>query len=148
MPCALGRTGRTVLKKEGDGATPIGSWPVRRAFWRADRLIRPQSALPLRAIGPADGWCDAPDDRNYNRLVQHPYPASAEHLQRADELYDVVVVLGHNEKPRRRGGGSAIFLHVARPGLTPTAECIALPRAILVRLLTHLSRRTVLTVLG
>jgi len=148
VPCALGRTGRTALKKEGDGGTPIGTWPVRRAFWRADRLMRPQTGLTLRAIGPSDGWCDAPEDRNYNRLVRHPYPASAEHMMRSDELYDVVVVLGHNERPRRRGGGSAIFMHVARPGLTPTAGCIALPRPVLVRLLRHLSRRTVVTVLA
>ena len=89
----------------------------------------------MRAIRPRDGWCDAPADRNYNRPVRHPYPASAERLWRADGLYDVVVVLGYNDRPRVRGRGSAIFMHVARPGYAPTEGCIALARPHLLRVL-------------
>lgn len=89
----------------------------------------------MRAIKPADGWCDAVRDRNYNRPVQHPYPASAERLWREDRLYDVVVVLDHNQQPRIRGHGSAIFLHVRRPGSAPTEGCVALEPNDLRRLL-------------
>jgi L,D-peptidoglycan transpeptidase YkuD (ErfK/YbiS/YcfS/YnhG family) len=89
----------------------------------------------VRPITRSDGWCDDPTDRNYNRAVRHPYPASAERLWREDDLYDVVVVLGHNARPRVRGGGSAIFMHLARPGYTPTEGCIALRRAHLLLLL-------------
>ena len=89
----------------------------------------------MYAIAPHDGWCDAPEDRNYNRLVRHPYPTSAERLWRSDGLYDVLVVLEHNTCPRVRGGGSAIFLHVAAPGFTPTAGCVAIRRDVLLRLL-------------
>ena len=85
--------------------------------------------LPARAIRPDDGWCDASADRNYNRPVRHPYSASAERLWRSDGLYDLVVVLAYNERPRVRGRGSAIFMHVARPGYAPTEGCIALARA-------------------
>ena len=77
---------------------------------------------------PDEGWCDAPADRNYNRSVKHPYRASAERLWRADGLYDVLVVLDYNERPRVRGRGSAIFVHVARPDYAPTEGCIALAR--------------------
>jgi L,D-peptidoglycan transpeptidase YkuD (ErfK/YbiS/YcfS/YnhG family) len=87
--------------------------------------LRPRTALPLRAIGPRDGWCDDPIDRNYNRPVRLPYVPSTESMMRADPLYDIVFVLGHNDRPRMRGRGSAIFIHVARPGYTPTEGCIA-----------------------
>lgn len=138
--CALGRSGTAASKREGDGATPRGSWPLRRALYRRDRLMRPRSGLALCAIRPADGWCDQPADRNYNRPVRLPYPASAEEMWRTDDLYDLVVVLGHNDRPRVRGRGSAIFLHVARAGLAPTAGCVALDRRDAVRLLA-LARR-------
>jgi L,D-peptidoglycan transpeptidase YkuD (ErfK/YbiS/YcfS/YnhG family) len=107
-------------------------------FYRADRVFRPVTQLPVRRLGPSDGWCDAPTDANYNRFVQHPYPASAERLWRTDGLYDVIVVLGHNERPRQRNGGSAIFLHVWKPARTPTAGCVAVDRSILLRLVSRL----------
>jgi L,D-peptidoglycan transpeptidase YkuD (ErfK/YbiS/YcfS/YnhG family) len=104
--------------------------------------------LPVRAIGRGDGWCDASADRNYNRLVRHPYPASAEQLWREDGLYDIVIVLGYNERPRVRGRGSAIFMHVASLGYTPTAGCIALTRGHLLRLLSCLGSRAEIAVLA
>jgi L,D-peptidoglycan transpeptidase YkuD (ErfK/YbiS/YcfS/YnhG family) len=125
-PCALGRAGRRARKREGDGATPVGCWRIAGVLYRADRVRRPQTGLPVRPIHRDDGWCDAPADRNYNRAVRHPYPASAERLWRADHLYDVVVLLTHNRRPRVRGRGSAIFVHLARPGYAPTEGCIAL----------------------
>jgi L,D-peptidoglycan transpeptidase YkuD (ErfK/YbiS/YcfS/YnhG family) len=146
VPCALGRTGRRVTKREGDGATPIGRWPVRAAWFRRDRLMRPRSGLALRRLTRNQGWCDEPGDRNYNRAVTHPYPAGAERLWRDDGLYDVVVVLGYNDRRRVRGKGSAIFLHCARADLAPTQGCIALRRADLVRLLPRLSSRTTLVI--
>lgn len=95
-----------------------------------------------KALARDQGWCDAPSDRNYNRCVRHPYAASAEHMWRADHLYDIVIVLGYNDRPRRRGAGSAIFMHLARPGFLPTEGCIALDRGDLVRVLAHLGRTT------
>jgi L,D-peptidoglycan transpeptidase YkuD (ErfK/YbiS/YcfS/YnhG family) len=138
FPCALGRTGRRAVKREGDGATPLGRWRLLQVLYRADHMRRPATGLPVRQIRPDDGWCDAPGDRNYNRPVRHPYPASAERLWRTDGLYDLVVVLSHNARPRARGAGSAIFMHVAAPGYGPTAGCIALKRGHLQRLLERL----------
>lgn len=125
--CALGRGGIVVDKREGDGGTPVGRFPLRQVFYRPDRLAAPPvTALPVRAIAPTDGWCDAPEDPAYNRPVTLPYPASAETMWREDTLYDVVVVLGHNDDPPVPGRGSCIFLHVARPGYAPTEGCVAL----------------------
>jgi len=147
--CAVGRSSIQGKKSEGDGATPAGIFPLRRALYRADRTGMPTTGIPVKAIAEEDGWCDAPGDPNYNRPVKRPYAASHECLWRADGLYDLVVVLGHNDDPPEPGAGSAIFLHVARPDYAPTDGCVALAladlRAILAgcgpetRLRTHLT---------
>lgn len=148
FPCALGRSGRRVGKREGDGATPAGTFAMREAYFRPDRLARPRTQLRIAPIRSADGWCDAPGDRNYNRPVRHPYPTSAEHMWREDGLYDVVVVLGYNDRPRIQGRGSAVFMHVAGPGMKPTEGCVALKRPHLVRLLQRIGRNTAISIKG
>lgn len=127
--CALGATGITRAKREGDKATPAGIFPLRRVLFRPDRMAPPKTSLPAAAIEPRDGWCDAPGDPCYNRPVQLPYPASHEKLWREDHVYDVIVVLGQNDSPTVPGLGSAIFMHVARPGYAPTEGCVALALA-------------------
>lgn len=129
--CALGRGGVTAAdaKVEGDGKTPAGVWPIRRVVWRPDRGSAPRTAFPCEATRPTDGWCDDAGDKAYNRPVTLPYPASCETMWREDELYDIVVILAHNDDPPVPGKGSAIFLHCARPGYPPTEGCVALARA-------------------
>jgi L,D-peptidoglycan transpeptidase YkuD (ErfK/YbiS/YcfS/YnhG family) len=135
--CALGRGGLKAEKREGDGATPIGAWPMRRLLYRADRLGRPATRLPFIELEPEDGWCDDPADPAYNRPVRRPYPGRHERLWREDDLYDLVVVLGHNDDPVVAGHGSAIFLHVARPDYERTEGCVALAAADLLRVLAE-----------
>jgi L,D-peptidoglycan transpeptidase YkuD (ErfK/YbiS/YcfS/YnhG family) len=137
--CAVGRTGISTNKKEGDGTTPAGSFPFREVFYRADRLAMPQSHLPVRKLAKTDGWCDDPNDVNYNRLVSLPYAASHEELWRQDDVYDVIVVIGYNDRPVHPQAGSAIFIHVVEEGYIPTSGCIALSLADLLRVLPHLS---------
>lgn len=133
--CALGRAGIIADKREGDHATPAGTWPMRRAFYRPDREAPPPTQLPLRPLDPADGWCDAPDDAAYNELVRRPHAASAEPLWREDALYDLLIVLGYNDAPPVPGAGSAIFLHLATGDYAPTEGCVALARADLLAVL-------------
>lgn len=128
LPCALGRGGVKASKREGDGATPRGVWTLSCVRYRPDRTRRPLTGLPASPLRADDGWCDAPADPNYNRPVRHPYAASAERMWREDHLYDLVVLMGYNDVPRVRGRGSAIFMHVARPGLAPTEGCIAVSK--------------------
>ena len=123
---AIGPGGIAIKGGEGDGITPRGRFAVREIFYRADRIAKPATALPLRAIQKTDGWCDAPDDPNYNRRVLLPYPASAEQMWREDHLYDLVAVLGYNDDPVVAGKGSAIFLHLARSDYSATQGCVAL----------------------
>lgn len=146
LRCALGRSGRRARKREGDGATPAGRWILLEVLYRADRVRRPRTGLPVRALRPSDGWCDAVGDRNYNRRVVHPYPASAERLWRQDHVYDLIVVLSQNRVPRVQGHGSAVFIHLARTGLAPTEGCVALGERDLRRLLAGADRRTRLLV--
>jgi L,D-peptidoglycan transpeptidase YkuD (ErfK/YbiS/YcfS/YnhG family) len=124
--CALGRGGILADKREGDGATPVGCFTLRRVLYRADKMEPPETALPVSAIQPADGWCDDPADPAYNQPVSLPHPTSHEEMWRADGLYDVVVVIGHNDDPIVPGMGSAVFMHVAKPDYEPTAGCVAL----------------------
>jgi L,D-peptidoglycan transpeptidase YkuD (ErfK/YbiS/YcfS/YnhG family) len=126
VPCAIGTGGATQRKAEGDGATPLGRFPMRKLYYRADRLAPPQTGLPVRQLTPDDGWCDDSGDASYNRFVTLPYPARHERLWRADHLYDIIVELGYNDDPPRPDLGSAIFLHLARDDYAPTEGCIAL----------------------
>jgi L,D-peptidoglycan transpeptidase YkuD (ErfK/YbiS/YcfS/YnhG family) len=134
--CAVcGHGGVRADKREGDGASPEGTFPLLYGYYRADRITRPASGLAMTALQPDDGWVDDPADRNYNRPVKLPYPASHEEMWLQDGVYDLVVVIGYNMAPVVPGRGSAIFLHVARPDFSPTAGCVAIERQVLVGLL-------------
>ena len=135
--CALGRSGvkPAADKREGDGASPAGAWPIRRVLYRPDRGPPPATAFELQPISRDDGWCDEPQDAAYNQPVRLPYPASAEHMWMESGVYDVVVVLGHNDDPVVPGMGSCIFLHLSTPNYSPTQGCVAVPRAELEELL-------------
>jgi L,D-peptidoglycan transpeptidase YkuD (ErfK/YbiS/YcfS/YnhG family) len=139
FPCALGRAGLIADKREGDGGTPIGRFPFRRLLYRADRVPHIETRLPALHIDPEDGWCDDPASADYNRPVRLPHPARHEKLWLADRLYDLVVVIGHNDDPVVTGAGSAVFLHVARDDWGPTAGCIAFARNDLLAILAQVS---------
>jgi L,D-peptidoglycan transpeptidase YkuD (ErfK/YbiS/YcfS/YnhG family) len=124
--CAIGPAGVTAEKREGDGATPCGCFPLRRVLYRPDRLARPETLLPVTPLAPDHGWCDDPHDGAYNTQVRLPFGASHERLWRDDGIYDAIVILGHNDDPPLPGAGSAIFLHVARDDYAPTQGCVAL----------------------
>ena len=146
--CALGKAGISAFKREGDGATPLGRLRLLGGYVRSEHHPSCRSGLVLVPIRADMGWCDAPTDASYNRPVRLPFRASHEKMLRGDRLYDFCIVLDWNIRPRRRDGGSAIFMHLARPGFRPTEGCIAVERSVMLRLLPYLSRRTVLTVLA
>jgi L,D-peptidoglycan transpeptidase YkuD (ErfK/YbiS/YcfS/YnhG family) len=145
-PCALGKGGARMVKGEGDGRTPLGRFALRRLWYRGDALDRPRTGLPVRRTRPDDGWCDAPGHRLYNRPVRLPFAPSHERMWREDRLYDLVVEIGWNDRRIRPGRGSAIFMHVARPGLTPSEGCVALERDALRRLLARIGPRTTMRI--
>lgn len=146
VPCALGRSGISHRKREGDGATPAGAHALVMVYYRPDRVRRPQTRLPVVAITRNAGWCDDPADRNYNCPVSLPYPARHEELWREDRLYDIVVVLDWNLDLPVPGRGSAIFLHLASPDFAPTAGCVAVTLPAMRRLLAAAGPETILDV--
>lgn len=142
LPVALGRGGIKANKREGDGATPRGIFRLRRLWWRADRHPRPATSLPVQRITRDDGWCENPVDRHYNRPIKVSPHASIDRLARNDNLYDFVIEIDHNTRPRIAGRGSAVFIHAARQRFAPTAGCVALELKTLRRMLSHLGPHT------
>jgi L,D-peptidoglycan transpeptidase YkuD (ErfK/YbiS/YcfS/YnhG family) len=140
VPCAIGKGGIRAGKREGDGASPRGRFALRRVWLR--RGLQAALGLPTRMTRPEDGWCDDPRHNSYNRPVRLPFPASHERMWRDDHLYDVVIEIGWNDRPAVRGRGSAIFMHLARPGYAGTEGCVALARRDMLRLLPRLGTRT------
>ncbi len=146
--CVLGRAGVVppAEKQEGDGATPAGIWRLRRVFYRADKISKPETVLDVVDITKDMGWCDAPEHPEYNRLVPLPFDASHEKMWREDDVYDIVVELGYNDDPPLPGLGSAIFMHLMRPDAAPTAGCVALPLPALREILQGCSTNTAIRI--
>ena len=144
--CAIGAGSVRSNKREGDGATPTGRFRLRRVLYRPDRVAPPRTALPIAPLGPQDGWCDDPGHPLYNQPLRLPHEASHEELWRADHVYDLIVILGHNDAPAVPGLGSAVFLHVAQPDYAPTAGCVAVAAGDLLTILAGVDRRTWLNV--
>ena len=146
--CRLGREGVIAAadKVEGDWATPLGNWPLRRLYYRPDRLDTPDTGLPVAPITPNLLWCDDPNHPSYNHPVLAPFSASHERMWRQDHRYDLVVVLGYNDAPVVPGKGSAIFLHLSESDGGPTAGCIALKPAHMAMILPGLGGKTILRV--
>lgn len=148
IPCALGTGGIQHDKREGDGATPVGVHRPLHGFYRADRIRKPATGVPLVPLRSNDGWCDEPGHPRYNRHVHLPFRARHESMWRDDHLYDIVIDLGWNARPRIQGRGSAIFLHLARENFGPTEGCIAVPWNKARRLLALIGPRTRIVVAG
>jgi L,D-peptidoglycan transpeptidase YkuD (ErfK/YbiS/YcfS/YnhG family) len=126
FPCLIGKNGRTFRKKEGDGKSPIGQWKLDQLYYRADKLLRPSTAVQTKQVKKEYGWCDAFGHGQYNHFVKLPFKASHEELWRKDQAYNIVVSTDHNKRPRKQNGGSAIFLHIINSGAIGTEGCVAL----------------------
>src|SRR5579872_6550110 len=142
IPVALGQEGVKANKREGDGGTPRGRFRPLRLWWRPDRVRRPATMLPTRLINQSLAWSEDPGDRNYNRPVVRSANEPGDRLWRSDRLYDLFIEIDHNVRPRVAGRGSAVFIHVARPGFAPTAGCVALRRSDLLRLSARIGPKT------
>jgi L,D-peptidoglycan transpeptidase YkuD (ErfK/YbiS/YcfS/YnhG family) len=147
IQAAIGKAGISHRKREGDGASPAGSFRLKTALFRNDRLTRILSLTGSRPLQRAMGWCDDPSSGRYNRPIPAGAKAGHERLWREDGVYDVVIPTSQNERPRVLGAGSAIFFHVARRGYAPTEGCVAISLADLRRLLPRLSRSARLVIM-
>lgn len=146
--CRIGRNGVIADKREGDLATPIGSFPMRWCYYRPDKVSAPVTSLPVLEITPSDGWCDDVAHALYNQPVVLPFEGRHEQLWREDDVYDLVIPLGYNDDPVKPGRGSAIFMHLMRPDGVGTEGCVALKRDDLLALLPRFSTQTLVVVEG
>jgi len=146
IPVALGRAGIRANKREGDGGTPRGDFRLVRLWYRADRHPRPATLLPVRRITRDVAWSEDVRDRRYNRPFRRGADEAGDRLWRDDQLYDFIIEIDHNTRPRVAGRGSAVFIHVARPGFRPTAGCIALTLPRLRWLLSRVGPNTTIVI--
>jgi L,D-peptidoglycan transpeptidase YkuD (ErfK/YbiS/YcfS/YnhG family) len=146
IPCAIGPAGVVRVKREGDGGTPAGRFALLWGYYRPDRPRPAAGGVPLQALRRDQGWCEDPESRNYNRPVRAPSRDATDRMWRADALYDLVFVLEQNFSRRAKGRGSAIFFHIARADLSPTAGCVAIPLAAMRRLAPRLARGAVVVI--
>ncbi len=146
FPCIIGRNGRTHLKREGDGKTPVGVFWLRQGFYRSDRIGNPAAQLRVDVLRHSDGWCEVPGSGFYNQHVKLPFRDGHETMWREDEAYDVVFATSHNERPRVQGAGSAIFFHLTREGSAVTAGCVAVSKSDMRKILLQCGRKVNLLV--
>ena len=137
--CAIGKSGFSSNKREGDGCTPLGVFSLRECWYRLDRIAPPETKLPVKIIREHDGWCDDSESPEYNNHIKLPSHFSHENLWREDHVYDLIVPLGYNDDPVIAGRGSAIFMHLAHGDYKPTEGCVALALPDFVTLLPYLS---------
>jgi L,D-peptidoglycan transpeptidase YkuD (ErfK/YbiS/YcfS/YnhG family) len=140
IPCALGAAGIVRIKREGDKGTPAGRFRLLWGYCRPDRVRLRSAGAPLRPMRRDQGWCEDPESARYNRPVRLPAADCTDRMWRDDHLYDLTFVLDQNFSRRSKGRGSAIFFHLARAGLTPTAGCVAISLADMLKLAPRLKR--------
>ena len=144
--CSIGRAGFSKEKKEGDGCTPVGTFHVKRIFYRDDRIKNLDTNIDKIIINQFDGWCDDPGQKEYNQLIKFPYNFSAERLYRNDSLYNIVCVLNYNTNPIRKNKGSAIFIHIAKKNYKSTAGCIAVSKKNLREIIKNINKKTTVNI--
>jgi len=140
--CALGKAGIGKKKIEGDNITPKGSFDIVKIYYRKDRVKKISSKFKLIKITKKMGWCDDPNNKSYNQLINLPTNYTYEKLYRKDNVYDLLIVLNYNIKPTIKNKGSAIFIHVARQNYKKTAGCIALKKNHLKKLIKTIEKNT------
>jgi L,D-peptidoglycan transpeptidase YkuD (ErfK/YbiS/YcfS/YnhG family) len=146
MPCALGPAGVVRLKREGDKGTPAGRFRLLWGYYRPDRARPIAGGVALKPMWRDQAWCEDPASPRYNRPVRLPAQDATDRMWRNDCLYDVIFVLDQNFTRRAKGRGSAIFFHLAKPGLTPTMGCVAIAAADMRKLAPRLKRGAVMEI--
>ena len=129
-------------KREGDNITPIGTFKIVKIYYRSDRIKKLSSKFTLTEITKDMGWCDDSKSKKYNQLIKLPTKYSYENLYRRNNIYDLILVLNYNMKPRIKNKGSAIFIHVAKKNYKKTAGCIALKKSDLIYLVKEITKNT------
>ncbi|MCX7635594.1 MAG: L,D-transpeptidase family protein [Syntrophales bacterium] len=138
-PAVLGRAGIVPPgeKREGDGRTPGGLFPLDFAFGYGTSS---STRMPSRAVGEDDVWVDDPHAPDYNRLTKKSATKakSFEIMKSSSGQYKLGLVIAYNTNPIVAGLGSAIFIHIRDEAGKPTAGCVAFTEETLIEILQRL----------
>ena len=140
--CALGKAGVKKKMMEGDNITPKGIFKIIKIYYRPDKIKKIKTLIKKIKIKKNMGWCDDPNSRFYNKLINLPTKYSHEKLYRNDRLYDLIVVLSYNTNPIIKNKGSAIFMHIANNSYKKTKGCIALKKEHLIKIISKIKKNT------
>ncbi len=146
VKCAVGKRGINLKKREGDLITPKGIFKIKAIYYRKDRVKELKTKIKKIIITKDIGWCDDPKSKYYNKQIKYPFKYKTERLYRADNIYDIILVLDFNYNPIKRNKGSAIFIHVAKRKLSPTKGCVAIKKSELRRLSRLIDKNTVVKI--
>ena len=146
VKCAVGKRGIKIKKREGDLITPKGKYKVMYIFFRKDRISNLKTIIPKLSINKNMGWCNDPKSKKYNKLIKFPYKYSAEKLYRADNIYDLILVLNYNNNPVIKNKGSAIFIHVAKKNYKSTEGCVAVSKKDLKKIVNKIEKKTIINI--
>ncbi len=147
VKCAIGKRGIGIKKKEGDKITPKGNFKIKCIYFRQDRVTKLKSGIKSKPIKKNMGWCDDPKSIKYNSLIKFPFKFSAERLYRADNIYDIILVLDYNINPVKKNKGSAIFIHVAKKNFSKTNGCIAINKKKLIKIVQILNKKSLVKII-
>lgn len=142
VKCAIGKRGIGLKRKEGDLITPKGQYKIKFLMYRKDRIKKISTKLKKIVIKKNTGWCDDPNSKKYNKLVNYPINISHEKLYKRTSIYDIILVLDYNMTPVRKNKGSAIFIHVAKKKYNKTEGCIAIKKNHLVKIIKEIQNNT------
>ena len=123
--CSIGKNGLKKNKLEGDNCTPTGIFSLGPVYYRNDRVDKPKTELKIHKINKQMGWCDDPNNINYNKEIKLNKNIKAEKFYRKDKIYDIIIVINYNTRRIIKNKGSAIFIHVTN-NYRPTKGCITL----------------------
>jgi L,D-peptidoglycan transpeptidase YkuD (ErfK/YbiS/YcfS/YnhG family) len=140
--CALGKGGVKKKTIEGDNITPKGIFKIIKIYYRPDKIKKIKTLIKKIKIKKNMGWCDDPNSRLYNKLINLPTKYSHEKLYRNDNLYDLIVVLSYNTNPIIKNKGSAIFMHIAKNSYAKTKGCIGLKKKHLIKIVSKIKKNT------
>jgi L,D-peptidoglycan transpeptidase YkuD (ErfK/YbiS/YcfS/YnhG family) len=144
--CSVGKNGLSKLKKEGDLKTPKGIFGLGDLYFRNDRIKQPLTKLTSIKIKKNMGWCDEPNNKKYNQLIQTYKKISHEKLFRKDSKYDLLVPIKYNSNKIIPGIGSCIFLHLTKD-YKPTRGCIAIKKKDFIIMLKLINKNTKIKIL-
>ncbi len=142
LKCAVGKSGISNIKKEGDLSTPKGIYKISTLYYRKHKIKKFNCKIKKKIIKKNMGWCDDMRSSKYNQEITFPYNYSAEKLYRKDRKYDLLFDIGYNAQPIIKGKGSAIFLHLTNRKYKATKGCIAILKKYFLKILPLIKKNT------